>query len=404
MSSFNFPVVMDASGLQPQSPTSLRDQLLAEAAVNSPGITQNLPGSLIEDISSTDVAAIQLIDQAKIETVNSLTPNGANEFLLGQLGTIYIGEAQPGKPTNTSVPLVFHGTVGYVVPQGLLASNGSAVFQVVKGGPITGGGSSAPLTALSVLPGSFGVPANTVNQIKTSVPGNVNLTVNNPTAGTPAGAGESWYSFRTRVLESGLVACVGSGRCIKTMLGRVPGVQPNLISVVVAPGTMKIIVGGGDAYEVAYAILQAVENPASLIGSATTARNITVSLIDPPNTINVIFVNPPVQTVTLGVTWNTPASFFTGGGAFAGLVQPPLVAYINSVQVGAPINVLVMNDIFKDAVSSLLDPNLLTRLVFSVTINGSLTPPATGTYEVLGEAESSFFTAVDGSGITVLQG
>lgn len=83
------PVVLDKSGLQPQSPLSLRAQLLALVAATNPGYTANLPGSLIEDISSTDVAALALIDSARVELVNSLTPYGANAFLLLQLGNIY---------------------------------------------------------------------------------------------------------------------------------------------------------------------------------------------------------------------------------------------------------------------------------------------------------------------------
>src|ERR1700674_533011 len=86
---FNFPVVIGPQGLQPQQPADLLAQLLAAVAATNPGYTANLPGSLVEDISSTDVAAIALIDQAKVELVNSLTPLAANNFLLTQLGQIY---------------------------------------------------------------------------------------------------------------------------------------------------------------------------------------------------------------------------------------------------------------------------------------------------------------------------
>lgn len=405
MSSFDFPVILGANGLQPQDPTAIKDQLLATVASTNPGYTANLPGIMIEDISSTDVAAIALCDQAKVELVNSLNPNGANEFLLGQLGTIYIGEGAPGKPTNTSVPVVFLGTVGYVVPNGMLVGGGGNTFQVQGGGVIAGGGSSAPITAISVQPGSFGVSANTITTVLTSVPSTVNLTVNNPSAGTPGGTTESAYSFRARVLEAGLAACVGSPRFIKTLLGQVTGVQPRLRSVQSASGALRIIVGGGDLYEVANAIFQSVADPGALAGSAiNSGRNLTATLVDPPNTYNILFVNPPQQTITMTVTWNTVLSSFTGGGAFPSLVQDPLVDYINSIQVGSPINVMVMNAIFQDAVAAVLDKSLLTRLVFNVFINGSSTPPATGTYEVIGDAESYFFTAVDGSGITVTQG
>src|SRR5690349_6601545 len=86
---FDFPVIVTAAGMQPQDPQAIRDQILAAAVANSPGLTGNLPGILIEDILSTDVPAVALCDQARVELVNSLTPFGANEALLIMLGSIY---------------------------------------------------------------------------------------------------------------------------------------------------------------------------------------------------------------------------------------------------------------------------------------------------------------------------
>jgi hypothetical protein len=401
MSDFDFPIVLTASGLQPQDPEALLAQLLNAAAIRSPGYTANLPGSLVEDISSTDVAAIALMDAAKVDTVNTLTPSGANEFLLLQLGQLW--GVPFGQPTNTSVFIIASGTVGYVIPDGLLVGDGGNTFQVTKGGPIGGGGVSQPLQAVSILPGSFGVPANTVQRVQTSVPTTVNLAVNNPSAGTPGALAESWASYRTRVMQAGLAACVGSARYIKTLVRRALGVQK--VSVQSTPTGLRIITVGGDAYEVAYAIFRAVADPGRLVGShVTTARNINVSLIDPPNTFNILYVNSPQQTVTMTVTWNTTLSNFSGGGAFPGLVQAPLVAYINALDPGAPINIFAMEKIFETAVAALLPADFLTRLVFSVSINGTSTPVSSGTGIVVGDDEGYFFTSLDGSGITVLQG
>lgn len=397
---FDFPVVLTTNGLQPQDPEALLAQLLNAASIRSPGLT-TLPAGLIEDISSTDVAAMALMDAAKVELVNSLTPNGANEFLLIALGQIY--GVPFGQPTNTSVFLVFSGTVGYVIPDGLLVGDGSNTYQVTKGGPISGGGVSAALQAVSILPGSFGVPANTVNRISTSVPTTVNLSVNNPTVGTPGGLAESWSSYRTRVLQAGLTGCVGSARCIKTLIRRAAGVQK--VSVQSSANGLRVITVGGDPYQVAYAIFQAVADPARLVGShVTTTRNVNVSLIDPPNTYNILYVNSQQQTVTMSVTWNTTLPNFTGGGSFPGLVQAPIVAYINALDPGAPVNIFALEKIFETAVATVLPADFLTRLVFSVSINGTPTPVSTGTGIVVGDDESYFFTALDGSGIAVTQG
>lgn len=399
---FDFPIVITSSGLQPQAPSALQQQLLTTVSATNPGYTANLPGSLIEDISSTDVAAIALCDQAKVELVNSLTATGANEFLLNQLGQQ--AGIPMGVPTNTAVNVVFSGTVGYVIPNGFLVGDGSHTYQVQGGGVVGTGGSSTPLTAIALTSGSWSVPAGTVTQKITSVPGSVTLTVTNPLAGTPGGPAETPESYRARVLQANLAASVGTSRFIKTQIGKVLGVASNLISVQQSGSNLRVVVGGSpDVYQVAYAIFISIDNPGILVGSAiSSGRNVTVSLNDYPDTYSIEYVSAPSQTVTLSVTWNTILTNFTGGAAFPSLVQQPLVNYINSIPIGNPINVMEMNKVFQDAVSSLLDPSLLTRLVFTVFINGVSTAPATGTYAVSGDPES-YFTAVT-TGITVNQG
>jgi hypothetical protein len=399
---FDFPVVMTVNGVQPQAPANLLSQLLAAVAVQQPGYTANLPGSLIDDVSGTQVASIVLCDQARVETINSLTPFGANLFILTQLGNVY-GVSQ-GSVNNTSVLVVFSGTVGYVIPNGLLIGDGTNTYQVQGGGVIGTGGVSPAIAAISLVAGSFSVPANTVTQILTSVPVGITLTVNNPLPGSPGTGAESASSFRSRVLTAGLSACVGGPRFIKTMIGQILGAQSNLISVQKGVGGLRIVVGGSaDPFQIAYAIFQSVADVTTLQPSAINpARNVTVSLIDPPDTYNVLYVNSPAQTVTMTVTWNTVLPSFTGGAAFPGLVQAPLAAYINSLGIGQVINVFEMNEIFQQAVENVLDASLLTRLVFTVSINTVVTPPGTGTGAITGDAEGYFTCAP--SNITVVQG
>lgn len=401
---FNFPVVLTDDGAQPTPPATINSQIAAAALAQAPGYTSNLPGSLVEDVLSTDTAAVALIDQYRIETINSLTPFGANEFTLQQQAQFY--GLTLGTPTNTSVFVVFSGTVGYVVNKGFQVGDGTNVYQTDIQTVIGGGGSSAAVLAIALSTASFSVPANTVTQLVTSVPSAVTLSVNNPNPGSPAVGAETYYAFRARVLQAGLAACVGTSRFIKTFVGNVPGVPGNLISVqqVSGVGGLRVCVGGsGDEYAVANAIFQSIDNPSSLQGSAVSSgRNVTVSLIDYPDTYSILYVAAPVQTVTMTVTWNTYLSSFSGGGAFPALVQQPLVDYIVALAVGQPINVFVMNDIFQAAVEDVLDSAFLTRLVFAVSINGTPTSPSSGTGLIAGDAESSF-TAVT-SGITVTQG
>ena len=92
------------------TPQELRDALVALAVAENPGLTTNLPGTLIEDIVSTDVSALALAEQAKVETIASVSPYAANLYILNMLGQIY-GVTQ-GIGFNTSVYVEFSGTPG----------------------------------------------------------------------------------------------------------------------------------------------------------------------------------------------------------------------------------------------------------------------------------------------------
>ena len=119
------PLVMTENGPVPTAPTTIQQALLADVAAQVPGYTANLPGSLIEDISSTDVAAIVEMDSARVELINSVTPFGANAFLLNLLGQIY--GVQLNQATNTSVYVLFIGPPGFIIPEGFVVSGQAGI-------------------------------------------------------------------------------------------------------------------------------------------------------------------------------------------------------------------------------------------------------------------------------------
>lgn len=467
------PVIMTSEGPQARTPAQLRALLIQIVAAQVPGYTADLPGSLIEDIASTDTAAIAMMESAMVETVNSLSPLGANEFLLKQLGQIY--GVEPGAATNTSVYVVFTGDPGFVIAQGFTVSDGTYQYTVRDGGIIGSSGVTNPLYCVATQSGSWAIPPGTVTELITSVPNTVTLSCNNPTEGTPGGDAESAESYRAAVLQAGLANAQGTIPYLKTLLGNIEGVQRRLISVRQSTDGWMIIVGGGDPYQVGYAIYWALFDMFSLVGSTLNVtgitkanpgvvttdlnhgfetgqviqingatgmtqinavnltitvlsektfsvgvntssygvytgngvvtpnlRNITVDISDFPDIYDIPFVNPPQQTVEMSLVWNTTSVNFVSPSAIAQLGSPALVDYINSIPVGAPINVFEMQTVFQEAVSSVLSPSLLTRMVFTVSINGVSTPPDVGTGIIEGDPESFFFT--DSTKIDITQG
>ncbi|WP_253594382.1 baseplate J/gp47 family protein [Burkholderia multivorans] len=271
------PLVMTAAGPVATDPTTLRQNLIDGVAAEVPDYTANLPGSLIEDVASTDVGALTTIDQARVEAVNSVTPYGANAFVLAQLGAQF-GVPQ-GTSANGSVYVVFTGPAGYVLPPGFVIGDGSNQYTLQDGGVIQSIGQSAQLYAVATNSGTFAIPANTVNQIITSLPSEYAglITVTNPQAGVSASSAESPQVYRGRVLQAGQVASVGTPAFLKTLLGKITGVQQRLVSINQVTGGWQIVCGGGDAYAVAAAILQGAGDIALLKGSQLGITGMTAA-------------------------------------------------------------------------------------------------------------------------------
>ncbi len=473
------PIVVSAAGVQPQTPQAVLARLIAAVVATNPGYTANLPASLIEDISSTDVAAILMSDTAFIDALNSLTPFGINEFLLAQLGEQF--GVPLNQANNTSVYVRFTGTPGFQIAKGFVVTDGVYQYQIPDGGIVGedqgfGQGVSDLLYAVATISGSWAVGVGTVSALVTSVPNTVDLTVTNPAPGLPATESQSAESYRAQVWQAGLASTQGIVTMLKTLVGNVTGVQQRLISVRQRAGLWQVIVGGGDPYEVAYAIERSGMNIALLTGSVleitaitkaanaqiTTAlnhgksvgdsitiddvvgmtqingltgtvqsvpsekvltvninstgfsnyisggeitpndRNIEVSVNNYPDSYDIVFINPPQQSVDVTLTWNTTATNFVSASAVAQLGAPALADYINAIPVGQPINIFQMEEVFTLAIASILDPALVTRMVFSVSINGVGTSPNAGTGIVEGDPESYFLTT--STNITITQG
>lgn len=459
------PVVLTTAGLQPQAPAVLNAQLIAIAESLSPGLTANLPGSMIDDISGTATGALVVIDQTRVDLVNSLTPFGANAFILNQLGQIY-GVAI-GVGSNTGVFVVFTGSPGYVLPKGFTVSDGTFQYVLQDGGIINSTGTSQPLSALANQQGAWVVSPNTVTQLVTSVPSTVTLSVTNPLPGTPGIGSQTEEDYRSQVLQAGLASAQGMTSFMKSLIGNVLGVQQRLISVrQQIGGGWEVIVGGsGDPFEIGDAIFRSLFNISVLVGSTmnvtgitnanpavvttdinhgfsagqviqingavgisginginftitvvslksfsigintTTSgtyagggvvtpnfRNVTVPIFDYPDTYTIPFVSPPQQTVAMVVTWNTSSGAFVSPVAVAQAAQAALVIYINNIAVGQPINLFELQATFQAATSGLIPTQLLTRMVFAVSINGVGVAPDTGTGIIEGDPESYFFT------------
>jgi hypothetical protein len=338
----SLPLIMTDAGPSPTPPATLNAALIALVASTNPGYTV-LGGGLIEDLASTATGALVAIDQARVDSVNDVTPLGANAFVLAALGQQQ-GLPQ-GSPANGNVYVTFTGAAGaygYVFPAGFLVSDGANQYALQDGGVVSAAtGSTGQLYAVATSSGTFPIPANTVTQVVTSIPSPYDslITVTNPQAGIPAAAAETVQSYRSRVLQAGIVASTGTPAFLKTALYAITGVRQQLVSIPSLSGGYQVICGGGDAYQVANAILQSVENISLLQGSqlaitAMTAANpvvITTNLAHgfvAGNTSAVAGASPSGFNTTYTVVSVTPFTITTAtnGSAFGTYIGGALLA------------------------------------------------------------------------------
>ena len=266
------PIVMTSAGLQPANPTTVQQTLIANVASTNPGYTV-LPAGLIEDVSSTDVGAIVLVDAALVELVNSISPATANPYIAGLLGQQ--AGILPGVGYNTNVDVVFTGPPGLVIAEGFVVSDGANQYATQDSAIIGSSGSSPSVYCLAQLAGSFAVPANTVTQLITGFPSAYSVTVTNPNAGIPGVGVETAPAYQARVVQAGLAVSQGMTTTLRTALQQVSGVSARLVSVRQQTNQWEIIVGGGDPYQVANAIFLGLFDISTLVGSTLAVTGIT---------------------------------------------------------------------------------------------------------------------------------
>lgn len=393
----DLPVSYDIAGPVPKTTAELR-QLVVDTAVSlSPGITTDLPGSLIEDMTSTSVGALVVCDQARVDLINSCSPYAANLHLLAQLGEIY--GVPRGQGSNTSVYVVFTGPPGFAIPKGFTVGDNSYLYTVQRDTMIPESSQTAPVYCLASAEGSWAVPAGSVNQIKTSVPDSYNLTCTNFTAGLPGAAEQDYTSYRAQVLQSGMFGVQGTPDCYRAALQAVTGVKENLISYRQATlGSWVAVAGGGDPYEVAFAIYQAVPDISLLTndvsnpsGKPVDKKNIAITVY--PDIYLIPFVVPSSQNLVATITWDTKSLTYVDPDGIANAVQQNIADYINAIAVGQPVNLFEMQNIFLKSVAGLVSETLVSMIDIAIGINGTIKPPDTNTSLVYGDTYAYFSTS-----------
>ena len=111
-------------------------------------------------------------------------------------------------------------------------------------------------------------------------------------------------------------------------------------------------------------------------------RTVSITVAD---VYQVPFVIPSSQNVMVLITSNTVSDDYVDPAGIAMAVQQNVADYINSIEVGHPINLLRIQDIFTSSVKLLVDATLISTISVSIGINGHIVLPAKDTSPVYGD-------------------
>lgn len=169
----------------------------------------------------------------------------------------------------------------------------------------------------------------------------------------------------------------GTPDCYRIELKNVYGVQENLISYRQASlGAWVAIAGGGDPYEVAYAIYKAVPDISVLTNDVVNPSGAAVDKNDTDHCVSG-YVSRAVCSaiITKRYAFNHTEYSLNQLYRSTGIekaVQQSIADYINGIATGEPINIFLIRDIFLNQVKGLVSSNLVSMIDIQVGINGKL--------------------------------
>ena len=267
-------IIYDKNGPVPQTVESLRAELVARATALAPGLTTELPGSLIEDMASTGTGALISVDQMRVDLINSVGPLSANLTMLTLLAQQYGVQFQK-IAGSTTVNVTFTGTPNFLIQRGFIVSDGTYQYATNKPVTIRNCGTSPVVTATATTTGAWAVPVGTVANLVTSVPNTIALSVNNLTAGVAANSAETNAQFRARVWNVGMSTVQGEPDFIRAALNEVENIDSRQVSVVQTPNGWVVMCGGGDTIDMATAIFKSAGDITRLQGSTLNVTGIS---------------------------------------------------------------------------------------------------------------------------------
>lgn len=125
-------------------------------------------------------------------------------------------------------------------------------------------------------------------------------------------------------------------------------------------------------------------------------RNVSLQIVDWPDTYTINYVQPLQQLVQITFRWATQSLDYLSNALILSLIQDDVIAYVNGIYAGQPLNINKLKDIFMQSMNPTVDMTLFTTLNVSVVVNGALTNPDLNTNIISGDPYSYWYIASNG--------
>lgn len=301
-----------------------------------------------------DCAEVVLLEFHNIanELINSVSLSNANDFMFLQMAQT-LGLKQRGQ-SKAQVMLEFSGNYGDYIPQGCKVG----VFETTQATIIP---TTKKVRVLAEGDTEEIYQANTLTTIDTNL-NNDNISVTNPSASYATSEAETYAEFKQRAQTILRNARVGSFEYVKSCLLSLSGIQSRLINSRITSAKdsenntwqgVEFVIGGGEPSEIANVLFNNYIETQKLLSNPSdneTSRTQTIPINYNGNALSVSYTLPKL--INFGLKINIAFKSLSISSNNVDIVcNEILTNFINSMQVGEPLNKLTIENLIVNALA-----------------------------------------------------
>lgn len=370
---------LEATGYVKRTALEIQEALIEKLQQVCPEF-QHQPADIQSNLLDAAVQPLMEYENLMAECINSFAPGAGSEFIFRQLASAM--GLIPKSEKKATVLLTFTGPIGTIIPQDCKVSDGNGhTFSTVEAIilPLNGSKSvEATADTLDLL------AAGTLTNILTSVPQGVQCT--NQSQSEAYTDEETFAELKARAQARIRSARFGGVDYATSLLASVEGVEPRQIAFFSKEVDssqagkrvqgIEAVVGGGDIYEVAYALARSFLETQKLVsvpsGLGDQGRTIVVPITYASCTREVRFTRPTRVGIALTLFIGFRNAVISDT-ALMNLVKQDYIDYVNAKQVGSLLTKYELTAILLEKMQeNSIDIKEVSLIDWSAAIDGTV--------------------------------